>query len=159
MEKVLNREKELVVAIAGNPNCGKRYVKSMEEAFTKYLGSGRPAYFKKDKLTPGQCIGEIKAAGGLPVLAHPIYLGMEFHELDFLLADLKQRGLMGVEAIYVDNTQEQTKKLLELARKHGLLATGGSDFHGKFKPDIQIGFGFGGLKVPYALLESMKKAI
>jgi predicted metal-dependent phosphoesterase TrpH len=136
----------------------KGYVSSIEEAFDKYLGAGRPAYFKKDKLTPQQCIEEIRAAGGLPVLAHPIYLGMGFAELDILLEELKKSGLMGIEAYYVDNTHEQTEELLELACKHDLLVTGGSDFHGEFKPDIQLGIGRGELKIPYALLEKMKKA-
>ncbi len=158
MEEVLAKSSGSVI---GRPHIAKvmvekGYAGSLEEAFDKYLGSGRAAYFKKDKLTPRQCLGEINAAGGLPVLAHPIYLGMEKERLDTLLGELKQAGLKGIEAYYVDNTPQQTAMLLELAAKHSLLVTGGSDFHGSFKPDIDIGVGRGDLRVPYELLESMK---
>ncbi len=159
VEEVLARSRG---GVTGRPHIAKvliekGYVHSNEEAFDRYLGSGRPAYFKKDKLTPGQCIGEISAAGGLPVLAHPIYLGMEYGQLDSLLAELVQDGLMGIEAYYVDNTAQQTRMLLELAEKHHLFVTGGSDFHGSFKPQIDLGIGRGNLRVPYELLEKMKR--
>jgi hypothetical protein len=134
----------------------KGYVQNLEEAFDKYLACGRPAFFKKDKLMPRQCIGEINAAGGLSVLAHPIYLRMEYEQLDILLSELKQYGLRGIEAYYVDNTPLQTALLLNLAERHSLLVTGGSDFHGSFKPDIDIGNGRGDLHIPYDLLENMR---
>ncbi len=135
----------------------KGYVASIEEAFDKYLAGGRPAYFKKDKLTPASGIAEIVRAGGVPVLAHPIYLGMTGERLDQLLGDLAEIGLMGVEAYYTENTPEQTEELLQLATKYKLLVTGGSDFHGRFKPDIEIGVGKGSLKVPYCLLSALKQ--
>lgn len=134
------------------------YVSSIKEAFDKYLASGRPAYFKKDKLTPANGIVEIVKAGGVPVLAHPIYLGMTGERLDQLLGELAEVGLMGIEAYYTENTPEQTAELLQLAMKHKLLVTGGSDFHGRFKPDIEIGIGRGSLKVPYCLLSALKHA-
>lgn len=130
----------------------KGYVASIEEAFEKYLSIGRPAYFKKEKLTPTEGISEITKAGGVPVLAHPIYLNLSIGQLDILLEQLIENGLKGIEAYYSENTEEQTKELLILAQKHKLLVTGGSDFHGKFKPDIEIGIGRGTLKVPYSLL-------
>lgn len=136
----------------------KGYVASIEEAFDKYLASGRPAYFKKDKLTPAEGISEIARAGGVPVLAHPIYLNMSTDQLDILLGQLAAMGLKGIEAYYTDNTAEQTAQLLQLAHKHKILATGGSDFHGMFKPDIEIGSGRGSLKVPYSLLLGLKQA-
>jgi 3',5'-nucleoside bisphosphate phosphatase len=135
----------------------KGYVESIAEAFDKYLASGRPAYFKKDKLTPADGIAEIVRAGGVPVLAHPIYLGMTGEHLDLLLGELAGFGLMGIEAYYTENTPEQTTELLQLAMKHKLLVTGGSDFHGRFKPDIEIGSGKGSLKVPYSLLSALKQ--
>ena len=158
MEEVLAKSSG---GVTGRPHIAKvmiekGYVRNLEEAFDKYLASSRPAYFKKDKLTPRQCIGEINAAGGLPVLAHPIYLRMEYEQLDILLAELKQYGLRGIEAYYVDNTAQQTAMLLNLAKKHSLLVTGGSDFHGSFKPNIDIGIGRGDLHIPYELLENMK---
>ncbi len=135
----------------------KGYVKSMDEAFEKYLGAGRPAYFKKDKLLPREGIAEITRSGGIPVLAHPFFIGLPYGQLDQLVGVLAGYGLKGIEAYYSWHTEEQTSSLLRIARKHGLLVTGGSDFHGSFKPDIEIGTGTGSLKVPYSLLEALKQ--
>jgi len=158
MEEV---EKEAHGAITGRVHIAKvladkGYVANVEEAFKKLLLSGRPAYFKKEKLTPGQGIREIICAGGAAVLAHPIYLHKDIEELDGIVYELKTAGLTGIEAYYVDNTPEETRDLLNLAGKHKLLVTGGSDFHGRFKPDIEIGIGRGNLNIPYGLLENLK---
>lgn len=133
------------------------YVADLREAFDKYLARGKPAYFKKDKLTPNEGIKAILEAGGVPVLAHPVHLGLGWDELDKLLAELVGAGLKGAEAIYVDNTEEQTGKLIELCAKHKLIATGGSDFHGKYKTDIDIGTGKGNLRIPYEIVNELKK--
>lgn len=148
--------------IVGRPHIAramidKGYVANIEEAFDKYLASGRPAYFKKDKLSPAEGISEITRAGGVPVLAHPIYLDRTTDQLDILLGQLAGMGLKGIEAYYSENTEVQTSELLLLAQKHKLLVTGGSDFHGRFKPDIEIGSGRGSLKVPYSLLDRLKQ--
>ncbi|MGE5613235.1 MAG: PHP domain-containing protein [Bacillota bacterium] len=135
----------------------KGYVADVNEAFDKYLGFGRKAFVKKDKLAPGEGIAEIARSGGIPVLAHPIYLNMTAAQLDKLLGELAEAGLKGIEAYYTDNTASQTEELLRLAKKHRLVATGGSDFHGSFKPDIQIGRGRGSLRVPYSALEQLKR--
>ncbi len=135
----------------------KGYVSSIEEAFEKYLASGRPAYFKKNKMSPQQGIGEIAKAGGIPVLAHPIYLYLSTGQMDNLIARLTGIGLKGIEAYYTENTKEQTEELLQLAQKHKLMITGGSDFHGSYKPGIEIGSGRGNLKIKYHLLERLKQ--
>ena len=148
--------------ITGRPHIArvmvsKGYAGSQREAFDRYLGSGRPAYFSKEKLTPEQGIEKILEAGGLPVLAHPIFLKRNETELDTLLKSLKKVGLKGIEAYYSENTKAQTVELIRLAGRNGLFATGGSDFHGSFKPDIEIGTGRGSLAVGYELLEIMKR--
>ncbi len=135
----------------------KGYVNNIDEAFEKYLSSGRPAYFKKDKLLPQEGIAEITRSGGIPVLAHPFFIGLPYGQLDQLVKELAGYGLKGIEAYYSWHTEEQTSSLLRIARKHGLLVTGGSDFHGSFKPDIEIGTGTGSLKVPYSLLTGLKQ--
>jgi predicted metal-dependent phosphoesterase TrpH len=135
----------------------KGYVGSVGEAFDKFLSSGRPAFVKRDKFTPEQGINEIIRAGGIPVLAHPIYLGRSYAELDSLFYELKIMGLKGIEAYYVDNTPQDTENMVKLAHKHGLLITGGSDFHGTFKSDIEIGVGYGNLDISYELLERLKE--
>lgn len=135
----------------------KGYVDSIAEAFEKYLSAGKPAYFKKDKLTPEEGVALITRSGGTPVLAHPVYLGMAGIELEQLLPRLKAAGLRGIEAVYSENTQEQTARLLKLAEANGLAVTGGSDFHGSFKPHIEIGIGRGSLRIPYELLDRLKR--
>ncbi|TYQ17684.1 UNVERIFIED_CONTAM: hypothetical protein Cloal_0042 [Acetivibrio alkalicellulosi] len=135
----------------------KGYINSIREAFDKYISSGKPAYVKKEKLKPQEAIKEILKSGGIPVLAHPIYLGLDFHKLDDLLYNLKKAGIIGIEAYYSDNSKDDTGNLLRLCIKHGLIPTGGSDFHGDFKPDIKLGIGKGDLHVPYESLEKMKK--
>lgn len=135
----------------------KGYVGSIAEAFEKYLSAGKPAYFKKDKLTPEEGIALIACSGGTPVLAHPVYLDMAGIDLEQLLPRLKAAGLKGIEAVYSENTQEQTAKLLKLAEGNGLAVSGGSDFHGSFKPHIEIGIGRGSLRIPYELLDRLKR--
>ena len=135
----------------------KGYISSIAEGFNKYLAAGRPAYVEKDKLTPEEGITEIIRAGGVPVLAHPIYLGLKGTELGKVLEKLKAAGLRGIEALYTENTQEQTEELLKLAAEYGLKVTGGSDFHGSFKPGIEAGTGRGNLRVPYDLLLALRE--
>lgn len=159
---------EEVTGKAGDGNVGrphiarvmleKGYVNNIDEAFEKYLGSGRPAYFKKDKLLPREGIAEITRSGGITVLAHPFFIGLAYGQLDQLVKELAGYGLKGIEAYYSWHTEEQTSSLLRIARKYGLLVTGGSDFHGSFKPDIEIGTGKGTLKVPYSLLAALKQS-
>ncbi|NSW91485.1 MAG: PHP domain-containing protein [Firmicutes bacterium] len=150
--------------IVGRPHIAeamveKGYAGSITDAFTRYLAYGKPAYFKKEKLTPCEGIEEITRAGGIPVLAHPILLQFPIQELDSLLYELVSYGLKGIEAYYVENTDSFTDKTIELAKKHNLIITGGTDFHGTFKPDIKIGTGYGNLMVPYELLVKLRKAL
>ena len=86
------------------------------------------------------------------------YLDMDSVQLDKLLEQMARQGLKGIEAYYTYNTEEQTSELIRLAKKHNLLITGGSDFHGSFKPDIEIGSGKGALNVPYSLLAALRQA-
>lgn len=80
-----------------------------------------------------------------------------YDEMDKLLQELKEYGLGGIEAYYSENTNEDTGNFLRLAIKHGLVVTGGSDFHGSFKPGIKLGCGRGGLKVSYELLDKLRE--
>lgn len=136
----------------------KGYVKSIDDAFAKLLAAGRPAYTSREKLSPQEAISTITGAGGVAVLAHPVFLGIDYRKLDVLLGELKEMGLKGVEAYYSNHTKNDTGKILRLALKHGLLVTGGSDFHGANKPEIEIGIGKGNLKIEYDLLEKLKRA-
>jgi predicted metal-dependent phosphoesterase TrpH len=158
MDEVINEAGEKVI---GRPHIAnilirKGYVKDISTAFKKYLAPGGMAYFKKEKLTPKEGIEAIINAGGIPVLSHPKHLNITNGELEKTLIDLVGYGLIGIEAYYVDNTFIETGYHLRLAKKFNLLITGGSDFHGSTKPDIEVGIGYGNLKVPYELLEQLE---
>ena len=135
----------------------KGYIKNIGEAFEKYIATGKPAYVKREKLSPKEAIEEIIRCGGVPVLAHPIYLHIQLNELDDLLYQLKEYGLKGIEAYYSENTLYDTGNLLRLAIKHDLIPTGGSDFHGDLKPHIKLAKGRGNLHVPFESLEEIKE--
>lgn len=133
------------------------YTKTFDEAFKKYLSPDGPYYVQRKFLTPKEAINLIKSANGVPVLAHPLLYNLKNNELDKLICELKSYGLMGIEAIYTRNTGFDESYIRNFAKKYDLIVTGGSDFHGSNKPDIQIGFGTGNLRIPYHILEELKK--
>ena len=122
----------------------KGYVSSIKQAFDKYIGQGAPAYFDKERLTPRQAIERIRESGGVPVLAHPIQLRTTNDaELERVVKDLLDLGLVGLEVIHSDHDAGQVEKYTQLAHRFGLLKTGGSDFHGSNKKDIELGIARG----------------
>ncbi|PMP64393.1 MAG: phosphoesterase [Caldimicrobium thiodismutans] len=137
----------------------KGVVKSMEEAFEKYLKKGAPAYVPKALLTPDEGIRRILESKGVPVLAHPVTLKLDEKALKEYLEKLKELGLRGVEVYYSEHNKHFTNFLLSQASRLGLLVTGGSDFHGANKPDIKLGRGFGNLQVPYECFVKLKEAL
>jgi 3',5'-nucleoside bisphosphate phosphatase len=159
---------EEVRALAGTDSVGrphiarvlmeKRVVSSAKEAFDQWLADGRPAYVPRELPTPSEAMGWIKAAKGLPVLAHPTWVKTTEGTLTDLVRRLKADGLDGVEVHYSTHTPRQTRDYLALAKQLDLLVTGGSDFHGLTKPDIDVGVGKGALHVPGALLDKLKAA-
>ena len=118
----------------------KGYVSSIKQAFDKYIGQGAPAYFDKERLIPSEAISRIRKAGGLPVLAHPTQLRKEnFAQLETEVKKLVDLGMAGVEVIHSDFDEQMVTFLNKLADKLNLLKTGGSDFHGSNKPNIELG--------------------
>lgn len=136
----------------------KGYVQSSKEAFDRYLADGRPAYVARELPEPAEAIKWIADAGGIAVLAHPTWIKETSEGLRTLCEHLKTVGLTGIEVHYSTHNKRQTADYLDTARRLDLLVTGGSDFHGVTKPDIEVGVGRGGLKVPAKLLEPLKKA-
>lgn len=102
------------------------YVFSLKEAFTKYIGREGPAYVEREKMTPPQAVELIVRAKGLPVLAHPA----DIDNLEELIPDLQKVGLVGLESYYNNYPRKLMRHLASLAHKYGLIATGGSDYHG-----------------------------
>src|SRR5574341_930511 len=126
----------------------KGYVKSAKEAFDRFLGEDKPAYVPRELPEPAEAIAWIREARGLPVLAHPTWVKESAEGLFKLCERLKGEGLRGIEAHYSTHKPQQTTDYLDMARRLDLLVTGGSDFHGLTKPDIEVGVGRGRLTVP-----------
>ncbi len=135
----------------------KGYVDSMQEAFDSYLKKGAVAYVPKEKFPLERAIEMILSANGIPILAHPYTLKLGAKELEDLLISMKEMGLRGIEAHYSNHSEDQTAQFLALAEKLDLLVSGGTDFHGENKPDIQLGTGLGDLRIPSSVLEKLKK--
>ena len=136
----------------------KGYIPDIKTAFTKYIGEGCCCYVGRPKVTPMDAVDYILEAGGTPVLAHPVVYHMEDAQLCRMITEMKAHGLVGIEAIYSENTLSDEQHYKALAKEFDLLITGGSDFHGTNKPDIQLGKGRGSLYIPYVLLDQIKQA-
>ena len=133
------------------------YVKSLSDAFEKYLKKGAAAYVPKSILTPQKAFEAIHQAKGVAVLAHPISLQVSPSELEHFITQWIPDGLDGMECYYSEHDDKTTQLCLSLAKKHGLVATGGSDYHGKAKPYIKLGVGKGNLHIPYKCVSDLKK--
>lgn len=121
----------------------KGFVKSVQEAFDKYLIDANNRIGNRKKgIYYHECIGLISKSGGMPVLAHPKSLELNDKELLYLLKDMINCGLIGIEVYHPTHSLEETNKYLKLANKLDLLISGGSDYHGiNTKPDIELGTG------------------
>ena len=156
-----------VRALAGTESVGrphiarvlmeKKFVSSAKEAFDRYLANGRPAFIDRELPEPVEAVRWILEAGGVPVLAHPTWVRTSAEGLRALLRELKEAGLGGIEVHYSTHSPSQTTEYLDLAKQCDLLVTGGSDFHGVTKPDIEVGIGRGQLKVSEKLLDPLRK--
>lgn len=128
------------------------YVKSIHEAFARYIGQGGAAYVRKDRLPAGEAIDAIHQAGGVACLAHPVQLGLaDLREIEHVVVKLKELGLDGIETRHSDHTKVQIERFEKLAAHHGLLTSGGSDYHGSNKT-IEPGQA----RVPYEVYERLE---
>ncbi len=132
------------------------YVKSRQEAFAQYLGDHTKYFVPREKVTPAQAVALILQAGGIPVLAHPPLYHMGRNRLDGLVSSLKNAGLMGIEVLYSTYSRQDERDMLQLASRYDLLPSGGSDFHGTNKPNLELGTGYGRLFVPEEFLDRIK---
>ncbi|MDH5564858.1 MAG: PHP domain-containing protein [Nitrospirota bacterium] len=136
----------------------KGHVKDMKEAFERLLGSRGNAYVPRDVPEAQEIITWIIDAGGIPVLAHPYWEGWNKAESITSCQTLVEQGLQGLEVFYGTFSARQISFNLGLARQFDLLMTGGSDFHGTFKPGITLGKGRGSLHVPSKTVERLRIA-
>lgn len=134
----------------------KGYISSVKEGFDKWLGVGKPAYDGSQALTARQAVELIKNIGGYSYVAHPHLIRISDDELRVFLTDLKKYGLCGIEGYYNEYTPEMQEKFQSMAKELGLKISGGTDFHAKMKPHIEIGIGQGNMKIPYSVLENIR---
>ena len=135
----------------------KGYAESPRDAFHRWLNVGCPCYSETQAITDEEAISLIRAAGGDAYLAHLHLTKLPDDALDAFVARLTAAGLHGIEGYYTDYTAEMAKKYRALAKKHHLAISGGTDFHGSFKPHISIGQGLGNMEIPYTVLAEIKK--
>ena len=134
----------------------KGYVQNIQEAFDHFLAKGKPAYVDKFRFPPEEAVDMILRAGGVPVLAHPYTLKLDRDRLEDVVAELKEFGLAGLEVYYSDHTSAMVEEYFALAGRFDLIPTGGSDFHGDNKKEIELGKGRGDLAVPSEILNGIK---
>ncbi len=125
-------------------------------AFAEYLGENCRCYIQRPKITPVEAVNLIRDAGGLAVLAHPVLCNLTDEELNQMIREMKAAGMCGIEAVYSENSETDEIRMRQLADSFELLISGGSDFHGKNKPDIRLGTGKGNLLIPYSYLQAFK---
>lgn len=134
----------------------KNYIKKLETAFEKYIGDHGPCYVPREKVNPVQAIKLIRKAKGIPVLAHPPLYKLPPKDLEELVAHLAKHGLLGIEAIYSTYNRADESQMRLLAKRYQLAISGGSDFHGKNKPYIDLGIGRGNLNVVDEVWKNLK---
>ncbi len=157
---------EDVRAVAGDATVGRPHiaqvlvdrgdVSSIDEAFRRWLAKGRPAYRERLRLEPEDAIDLAHASGAVSSLAHPRSLGLDGDELDEFVAGLHATGLDALESEYGAYTPDVRSELSELAARHGLARTGGSDYHGTRKPGLAVGVATGDLSVDGELLDRLE---
>ena len=146
---------------AGRPHAAALLVRagraeSIQDAFDRWLAKGRPGYVEKVRLAPADALRLAVASGGMPVLAHPRSLELEPAALRSAIDELRTLGLVGMECEYGRYDAEARSALRDLAASLDLVATGGSDHHGTYKPDLRVGVGRGDLSVPDTALDQLK---
>jgi predicted metal-dependent phosphoesterase TrpH len=157
-----------VAAAAGSPVVGrphfagvmieKGYVATVAEAFDLYLAAGRPGYVDRPRLAAVAAIELATASGGIAVIAHPHTLGLTGSEYPTAFRELVTAGLGGIEAYYGEYSPELRTRIAAICADLGIVATGGSDYHGTYKPHLRVGIGTGDLRVPDRAMEDLVAA-
>ncbi len=133
----------------------KGYVSTIQQAFDDYLDEGAKGYVERDEADFGDAVKRVNRAGGVASVAHPVRLkGFAFKDV---IAEMRDLGLKAVEVYHSDHSAANVVEYRGLAEKYGLAMTGGSDFHGANKPDIQLGTGQNNnIHVPLELLTKLR---
>ncbi len=135
----------------------KKIVRNFQEAFERFLKKGAPAYVDKFRFTSKEALHFIREARGVAVLAHPNTLGVNrYSELEKIILQLVDEGLQGIEVYYPEHSSAEVAQYKTLADRYNLLSTGGTDYHGIEKNELDIGIGRGEMKLPYSIVEKIK---
>lgn len=134
------------------------YTESVQDAFQKLLKPERGYYVPPRRPAPCETIRFIKSLGAVAVLAHP-FLNLKEQQLRLFLSQAVSWGLDGMETMYSTYDAETEKLSREIAGQYGLLPSGGSDYHGKNKPHIELGIGQGNLAIPQGCLTALEERV
>ena len=135
----------------------KGYVRSIQEAFDRFLRKGAAAYADKFRFTSGEAIHLINEAKGVAVIAHPNTLGMNgISQLESLISRLVREGLKGIEVYYPEHSSADVARYTSLAERFNLVVTGGTDYHGIEGNGLDIGVGRGDMRLPYTLVDNLR---
>ena len=134
----------------------KGVVKDIRTGVVNLMGKGKPFYVERYHIPLTDYLRAVRKAGGMPVIAHLYQYRYTEPQRRAMVAAAAEAGCLGLEGMYSTYTPEQQQAVFDLAAEHGLICTGGSDYHGTRKPHISLGTGMGDLNVPYKLLEDLK---
>jgi hypothetical protein len=146
--------------VIGRPHLAKvlmrhGYVTSITEAFDRYLGKGAPAYVSREHVDPREIVDLAQRSGALTSIAHPMSMGLDGSALEHQVGMFAEMGVTGLESYYSTYDDDTRSSLIALARKYDMVPTGGSDYHGSFKPGLSVGAGKGDLIVPNEVLDEL----
>jgi len=131
-------------------------VPDYQTAFDEYLAKGAKAYIGRKLYRPVEAVELMIEAKVVPVLAHPLTMNITFDEIERFAEELAEAGLRGIEGYHGDWTLEEQKPLRDYAVRKGLIASGGSDYHGDMRPDRSLPGGKSGVTVPPEVLDQLK---
>lgn len=135
----------------------KGYVPDVDTAFAEWLGNNKPAYVSRPLLNPEDGIALARQSGAVPILAHPHTLEISrAADMADMLNRLRGAGLVGLEAIYSSYHRHEREGYADLARRFGLIPSGGSDYHGTYKQGLDLGSGYGDLVVPDSTVDELR---
>lgn len=137
----------------------KGRAKNTQDAFSRYLKRGGPAFVEHVKPLADEVISRITEANGLAILAHPACSDPGLEKISALVAQLKDYGLAGLEAIYPTHSQKIYRFLQTLAAQHGLLLSGGTDYHGDTHSVTPLGGNTKTIRVPFQLLQDIRQRL
>jgi hypothetical protein len=137
----------------------KGYARNFEEAFQKYLTKGKPAYVDKRRVASKEAIQLIREAGGIASVAHPKQMRLSPEALEKEMEKLAEEGLEAIEVYNSCQTPEDNRLFKKVAQRFNLVETGGSDFHGANKPEVELGFLGRDVRLGYEMVEELRDRI